>query len=203
MAAVLSGLAGVPPFEFNTTDISGLATKWLSWKASFESYVIASGVTNDRQKRALLLHMGGGQIQKLFQTLPDTGDENGYAKCVQALNKYFEIRKNVPKERQKFLSISPEGVETINNVIIRLKKTVEYCEYREEEENQIRDRVLYFIRDKVLKRKLYREENRSLTKLQEIANVFDEPEALLLSQTGTRENANTVYAIRTSGLRAT
>ena len=122
MAAVLSGLAGVPPFEFNTTDISGLATKWLSWKASFEIFVVASGVTNDTQKRALLLHMGGGQLQKLFHTLPDTGDVTDYAECVQALNKYFEIRKNVPKERQNFLSVSPEGGETINNFIIRLKK---------------------------------------------------------------------------------
>ena len=203
MAAVLSGLAGVPPFEFNTTDISGLATKWLSWKASFEIFVVASGVTNDTQKRALLLHMGGGQLQKLFHTLPDTGDETDYAECVQALNKYFEIRKNVPKERQNFLSVSPEGGETINNFIIRLKKTVEHCEYGVEEENQIRDRVLYFIRDKVLKRKLFGEENLSLTKLQEIANLFGEPEALLLSSAGTRENANTVYAKRTSGLRAT
>ena len=100
--------------------------------------------------------------KKLFHTLPDTGDETDYVECVQALNKYFEIRKNVPKERQNFLSVSPEGGETINNFISRLKKTVEHCEYGLEEENQIRDRVLYFIRDKVLKRKLFREENLSL-----------------------------------------
>ena len=147
--------------------------------------------------------MGGGQLQKLFHTLPDTGDVTDYAECVQALNKYFEIRKNVPKESQNFLSVSPEGGETINNFIIRLKKTVEHCEYGVEEENQIRDRVLYFIRDKVLKRKLFQEENLSLTKLQEIANIFDEPEALLLSPAGTRENANTVYGKRTSGSRPT
>ena len=71
----------------------------------------------------------------------------------------------MPKGRQHFLSMSPEGGETINNVIKRLKKTVEYCEYGVEEENQIIDRVLYFIRNKVLKRKLYREGNLSLTKL--------------------------------------
>ena len=46
----------------------------------------------------------------------------------------------------------------------------------------------------MLKRKLYREENLSLANVQEIANIFDEPEALLLSPAGTRENANTVYA---------
>ena len=84
MAATLSGLAGVPPFEFNTIYISGLATKWLSWKASFEIFVVASGVTNDTEKRALLLHMGGGQLQKLFHTLQDTGDVTDYAECIQA-----------------------------------------------------------------------------------------------------------------------
>ena len=74
----------------------------------------------------------------------------------------------MPKERQNFLSVSPEVGETINNFIIRLKKTVEHCEYGVEEENQIRGRVMYFIRDKVLKIMLFREETLSLTKLQEI-----------------------------------
>ena len=93
----------------------------MAGKASFDIFVVASGVTNDTQKRALLLHMGGGQL-KNFHTLPDTGDETDYAVCVQALNKYFEIRKNVPNERQNFLPVSPDGGETINNFIIRLKK---------------------------------------------------------------------------------
>ena len=52
---------------------------------------------------------GWRTITKHFHTLPDTGDETDYAECVQALNKYFEIRKNVPKERQNILSVLPEG----------------------------------------------------------------------------------------------
>ena len=54
-----------------------------------------------------------------------------------------------------------------------------------------------------VEKKVVREENLSLTKLQEIANMklFDEPEVLLLSPAGTIENANT--AKRTSGFRAT
>ena len=129
MRAVLSGLAGIPPFEFNTTDILGFANKWKSWKLSFEIYVIASGVTDNKQKRAVLLHMGDHQLQKLFQTLPDTWEGNYYDKCSQAVDKYFEVKKNVPKERQNFLSMSPEGGETINIFIVRLKKTVEHCEF--------------------------------------------------------------------------
>ena len=36
MATRIIGLAGSPPFVFNTTDISGLANKWKNWKVSFE-----------------------------------------------------------------------------------------------------------------------------------------------------------------------
>ena len=102
MAAVLSGLAGIPPFEFSTTDISGLANKWKSWKSSFE--MVASGVTDNKQDRAVLLHMGGHQLQKLFQTLPDTGEDNDYDKCAQALDKYFEVKKIfLKKDRISYL----------------------------------------------------------------------------------------------------
>ena len=104
--------------------------------------------------RAVLLHMGGHQLQQLFQTLLDTEEGNDYDKdkCAQALYRYFEVKKNVPKERQNFLSTSPEGGETINNFFVPLKKTVEHCEYGTVEDNQIRDRVLYFIQNKMLKR---------------------------------------------------
>ena len=124
---------------------------------------------------------------------------------VQALNKHFEICTKCAKRKAEFpLCITGRAGagETINNFIIRLEKTVEHCEYGVEEENQIRDRVLYFIRDSVEKKVVPRGKPES-AKLQEIANIFDEPEALLLSPAGARENANTVYAKRTSGLRAT
>ena len=45
----------------------------------------------------------------------------------------------------------------------------------------------------MLKRKLFREENLSLTKLQEIANIFDEPEALLRFHQLVREKMPTPY----------
>ena len=79
MAAVLSGLAGVPPFEFNTTVISGLATKWLSWKASFDIFAVASGGTNDTQMRALLLHMVG-ECDAVADDPDD--DERSNDKCI-------------------------------------------------------------------------------------------------------------------------
>ena len=53
-----------------------------------------------------------------------------------------------------------------------------------------------------MKRKLYREENLTLTKLQETVNIFDEPDALLLTPFGTREEANTIYTKHSSGFNS-
>ena len=44
---------------------------------------------------------------------------------------------------------------------------------------QIVDRILNFTRSKVLKGKLYREANLTVTKSQEIANIIDEPEVVV------------------------
>ena len=114
MAAVLSRLAGVPPFEFNKT---GLATKWLSWKASFGIYV--------RSVHYSFTRVVGKYKNGSNPTRYVTGDENECQVCPDI----EQIRTNVPKERHNFLSMSPEGGETINTLIIRLKKTVEYCEH--------------------------------------------------------------------------
>ena len=100
MAAALSGLAGVPPFEFNTTDLWGLNQKLEAVQEVIWNLCPSLGVTNDAQKRAVLLHMGGQQIQNLFQILPATGDD--YKAAVEALSKYFELKKMYPKKDRTF-----------------------------------------------------------------------------------------------------
>ena len=74
MAAVLSGLSGVPVFNVLGTDRSSLSQRWQKWLSSFELFVLASGISDDKQQRALLLHCGGGEIQDIFSTLSNTGD---------------------------------------------------------------------------------------------------------------------------------
>ena len=62
---------------------------------------------------------------------------------------------------------------------------------------QIGDRILNFMRNEMVKGKLYRKANLNHSKSQEVANImFNEPDALLLSPAGTttRGNSNTVYA---------
>ena len=63
---------------------TSLAQKWDQYVKRFDYYIKASGVTRDEQKRALLLHVSGEEVQDLFETLTDTGTT--YAQAIDKLN---------------------------------------------------------------------------------------------------------------------
>ena len=53
----------------------------------------ASGVTGDAQKRALLLHLAGPEVQDIFETLEVGG--TAFKDAEKALDDYFVKQKNV------------------------------------------------------------------------------------------------------------
>ena len=57
-------------------------------------------MTRDEQKRGLLLHVSGEEVQDLFETLTDTGTT--YAQAIDKLNVYFAPKKNIVFERHMF-----------------------------------------------------------------------------------------------------
>lgn len=56
MAVCLSGLLGLPVFDV-IGEPATHAQHWITWRAEFELYVTASGISDPTQKRALLLHL--------------------------------------------------------------------------------------------------------------------------------------------------
>jgi hypothetical protein len=45
------------------------STSWEQYFKRFEYYLKATGVTKDEQKRALLLHVAGEEVQDIIETL--------------------------------------------------------------------------------------------------------------------------------------
>jgi hypothetical protein len=72
MAKVLD-LPAVPPFS--VSDHRTLAQRWEKWTKSLDYYLRASGVTDQKKKRAVLLHLAGPDVQEIFENLPNTGDD--------------------------------------------------------------------------------------------------------------------------------
>ena len=74
MAAVNIEIQGISPFECKGNS-SALAPRWKKWLQSFQYFLVAKGVVNDAQKKALLLYTGGIQVQELYETLTDPGTD--------------------------------------------------------------------------------------------------------------------------------
>ena len=61
--------------EFNLRDQSNLAARWEKYLKRFNNLMTAMNITDASRKRALLLHYVGKEVNDLFETLPDTGEE--------------------------------------------------------------------------------------------------------------------------------
>ena len=190
MAVCLSGLPGLPAFGA-VDEPATLAQRWTTWKAEFELYVTASGISDATQKRALLLHLAEPRVRDIFNTsIPAEvrGGAKDYDKAMDSLSDHFKHRKNAPMARQTFLAAKPSAGDTIDNFITRLQKLAEHCDYEAERDNQVRDRAISFIKDRNLKAKFYHEETPSLSKLLEIVSQYHEKEALTLVPEGQVNN---------------
>ena len=106
MAAVNIKIQGISPFECKRNS-SALAPRWTKWLQSFQYFLVAKGVVNDAQKKALLLHTAGIEVQELYEMLTDPGmhtfEEDTameYKKTVRTLNAYFVTKLNELYERR-------------------------------------------------------------------------------------------------------
>ncbi len=55
---------------------------------------MASGVTDKKKKRALLLYQAGLRVLEIFRQLPDNGNDDDFDTAVEKLNAYFEPQKH-------------------------------------------------------------------------------------------------------------
>ena len=63
-----------------------------TYRAEVELFLQASGVTNDGQKRAILLHTSGKRVREIFATLHQG---TSYAEACKTLDDYFKPKKNI------------------------------------------------------------------------------------------------------------
>ena len=130
-----------PLAPFLLDDISNIAQRWTVWKEAFEYFVKGSGITDDGQKKAVLLHQAGIDVQRTFRTL--TVAENTYAAAVTALDEYFNPKRNVAYERHVFRQAYQGQQESMDAYVARLRNLIRTCEYRDDELNvHLRDQIV-------------------------------------------------------------
>ena len=89
------------------------------------------------EKKTLLLHCAGREVQELFETLQDprsqadAGEDNAdeYQKALRKLDSHFTAQLNEPYERHVFRNLKQEEGETVDQFITRLRRQAENCNW--------------------------------------------------------------------------
>lgn len=98
---------------------------------------MAKGITHCAQKRGLLLHCAGTEVQELFETLQDPGpleeaEEDNideYQKALQTLDAHFSTKLKEHYERHVFRNVKQEEGEMVDQFITRLLCQAENNKY--------------------------------------------------------------------------
>ena len=158
---------------FSLGETSTISQRWSKWVKAFEYYIAASGITDKKQQRAVLLHLAGPEVQDIFETLEDTGNDLDTA--ITKLTAYFQPQKNIPFERHNFRQTTQLQGETIEQYAIRLKHQVKFCDYNNPAD-MIRDQIIEQCLSTSLRQRLLREPDLTLEKTITIGRSFEASE---------------------------
>ncbi|CAG2198052.1 unnamed protein product [Mytilus edulis] len=136
-------------------DVSGdrLGQSWTRWLRSFELYATGKGVDDKKQKKALLLHCAGLDVQDIYFTLTEEEGDDDFDKTIKTLKKHFDAKVNFSVERYNLRSIKQNDTETIDQYITRLKQQVVLCDHADPDA-QVRDQVIEKCRSNKLRTRL-------------------------------------------------
>ena len=127
MAAKLD-IAPMPVFD-PKTDPSNLNTRWKIWIKRFQMYLKAANITDASQKRALLLYSAGAEVQEIFETIPENGEDNDFDTAVTKLTAYFAPSHNIGFEIFQFRQSRQHSGETLEEFHTRFRKLSQTCEF--------------------------------------------------------------------------
>ena len=130
---------GLQPFVVDTTETTILGKKWKLYRQELDLFLAASGITQDAEKRAILLHASGKNVREIFSTFDNTGTT--YEETCAKLDTYFSPQKNLIYERWIFRNVKQTSKEDCLTYITRLRKLVENCEYTDAE-TEVRDQFV-------------------------------------------------------------
>ncbi|XP_076801019.1 uncharacterized protein LOC143445651 [Clavelina lepadiformis] len=187
-------------------DPHSLSQRWRKWTRSFNLYVNGVGVTDNVQKKSLLLHTAGEEVQELYYSL--VSEQNAinqtYEEMVNVLNEQFIPRANVPFERHVFHQLVQNSNETVDQYVCRLRQRAATCEF-ENTDDRIRDQVLDKCYSRELQRKFLEQQTLTLADVMRIAKAHEAviAQTKFMSSTPDSVRVNAVTGSRRNQIRST
>ena len=124
----------VPMFLCDKIETAKLVTEWKIWKEALECYFAAYNVTDQTEKKAKLLHLGGPALQRVFKNLKDHDhvflvmlEPRWYDQAVEKLDEFFGPQYQATTERRNLQMMKQKPGERFAEYLIRLKQHASQC----------------------------------------------------------------------------
>lgn len=194
----------IRPFDMKI-DQSQLATEWRKWKRSLEYFLAASGITGQREMRNQLLHLGGPDLQDIFDNLPGvhdiphvTPDPPFYDVAISTLEAHFQPCRRRTYERHVFRQIAQLPGERFGDFVMKLRVQAKRCDFdlkgTSVTESMIIDQIAEKCSSSALRKKVL-EKDRPLEEVVAIGKTMEDVELQCKEMSQTEKYKATVETV--------
>jgi len=184
-------------------DSSNLEEEWRFWEQKFDLFITASGASekSEATRIAMFLHALGDAALKVYNAFDLSNDEKKQLNVIRTkFRDYCSPRKNVVYDRYQFGKLTQVVGETIDAFVTTLRLRAKTCEFGDQEESLIRDRVVIGCVDHRVQERLLREPDLTLQKALQICRAAEATNEQIKTLRGeSRTLQHTVDVLRSRG----
>lgn len=171
-------------FKIGQLNISSNAVttfeQWTKFKRAVSYFMDSKAIKDSIQKKAILLHKGGPELQEIYASLEKANEvdalaaKDQYAFALNLLDKHFRPTVNRSYERYMFRSMR-QGDESIEQYIVRLRHQADNCSFADTEQ-EIVDQVIFGIANAEYRKKILEKRLESLDQVVELSKLLESVE---------------------------
>ena len=168
----MAGLKPPGPLSFD----GNVGSNWQDWLRTYEFYEKATELEkkSNEVRYATFLHVAGSTAQKIAETFAFPEREEGQVSALKAKFEAFCLpKRNLSVIRYMFNSRNQKRDENLSQYLTELKALVRGCEFRDLEDELLRDRIVCGIHDSKLREKLLQVDDLTLSKCIDICNITE------------------------------
>ncbi|PAA78339.1 hypothetical protein BOX15_Mlig022181g5, partial [Macrostomum lignano] len=175
-------------------DPHSTSKRWQEWSSNLLRYLAATGITNETQKRQILLYTAGKEVSDLYSeiitTETDTTEgeptvEPTVDQLIALFTKHFQGRDNIVFLRYQFRQCVQDEGESIDAWHSRLWSASEACQFESLRYSLVRDQIVASCRSESLRKRLLNIPNINLADTLQLARTHEaaEKQAAIMSRT--------------------
>ena len=148
--AVSVSLPTFPAFQVHLD--GNVGHRWKKWLARFDNLIVSMGIED-----ALLLHYSGPEVDEIFDTLENTGEEKDYKTAVEKRTAHFNPQVNTTYEVYNFRKAQQNEGESLDSFHTRLRTLAKTCEFGDADK-EIKEQIILSCKSNALRWKALRED---------------------------------------------